>query len=339
MARRYAATSCTVSSACVRPALHIRRMRRHPIAAAATRPPWSPAHGRAAHPDRRRRAAACSPREAAARLLRTMPPPLLVHAPATLRRLGLRRGAGARPAGAVRLRAAGPPGARRRRAAWPWRSTCRRRTRPGGRGGAAAGHRRRAAARGWPPGRDTAAQPRRRRAGGAHGPGRLGLGAVRAGRPRRRRPRALPSEALRVWKRLPEWEDAAPPPPPRSLPVARGRGARAAGRDARAATPSSGPGQADYAGAAAAAFAPRDGRGDPHLVLAEAGTGTGKTLGYIAPASLWAERNHGAVWISTFTRHLQRQIDARAGAGCFPTRPSAAAAWWCARGARTTCAC
>ena len=70
------------------------------------------------------------------------------------------------------------------------------------------------------------------------------------------------------------------------------------------------PGQADYAGAAATAFAPREVRGDPHLVLAEAGTGTGKTLGYIAPASLWAERNRGTVWISTFTRHLQRQIDA-----------------------------
>jgi ATP-dependent DNA helicase DinG len=45
-------------------------------------------------------------------------------------------------------------------------------------------------------------------------------------------------------------------------------------------------------------------------VLLEAGTGTGKTLGYLAPASLWAERNHGPVWISTFTRHLQRQIEA-----------------------------
>ena len=75
-------------------------------------------------------------------------------------------------------------------------------------------------------------------------------------------------------------------------------------------TPSSDPGQADYAGAAAAAFAPRETRGDPHLVLAEAGTGTGKTLGYLAPASLWSEKNHGSVWISTFTRHLQRQIDA-----------------------------
>ena len=70
------------------------------------------------------------------------------------------------------------------------------------------------------------------------------------------------------------------------------------------------PGQSDYAGAAAAAFAPRETRGDPNFVLAEAGTGTGKTLGYLAPASVWAQKNHGAVWVSTFTRHLQRQIDA-----------------------------
>ncbi len=124
------------------------------------------------------------------------------------------------------------------------------------------------------------------------------------------RPTAAPSsEALRVWKRLPEWEDAAPLPPPSSWPVAeaeaRSRLADMLGPDAEQR-----PGQADYAGAAAAAFAPRETRGDPHLVLAEAGTGTGKTLGYLAPASLWAEKNHGGVWISTFTRHLQRQIDA-----------------------------
>jgi ATP-dependent DNA helicase DinG len=43
-------------------------------------------------------------------------------------------------------------------------------------------------------------------------------------------------------------------------------------------------------------------------VLAEAGTGVGKTLGYIAPASLWAEKNQGTVWISTYTRNLQTQI-------------------------------
>ena len=49
-------------------------------------------------------------------------------------------------------------------------------------------------------------------------------------------------------------------------------------------------------------------RDAPNLVLAEAGTGIGKTLGYLAPASLWAERAGGAVWISTFTKALQRQL-------------------------------
>ena len=68
------------------------------------------------------------------------------------------------------------------------------------------------------------------------------------------------------------------------------------------------PQQYDYAAAVAAAFAPRDMPDRPHAVLAEAGTGVGKTLGYIAAASLWAEKNHGSVWISTFTRNLQTQI-------------------------------
>jgi ATP-dependent DNA helicase DinG len=116
------------------------------------------------------------------------------------------------------------------------------------------------------------------------------------------------SEPLKVWKRLPEWEDAAPLPPPSAHPVeeheARARLAEMLGPEAEQR-----PGQGDYAGAATAAFAPREIRGDPHFVLAEAGTGTGKTLGYLAAASVWAQKNRGAVWVSTFTRHLQRQID------------------------------
>ena len=124
------------------------------------------------------------------------------------------------------------------------------------------------------------------------------------------KPNAAPMpETLRVWRRLPEWEDAAPLPPPASNPVlpeaARTRLAAMLGGGSEQR-----PGQADYAAAVTAAFAPRALPGEPHLVLAEAGTGTGKTLGYIAPASLWAEQNKGAVWISTFTRHLQRQVEA-----------------------------
>ena len=123
-------------------------------------------------------------------------------------------------------------------------------------------------------------------------------------------PDAMPStEPLRVWKRLPEWEEVPPPPPASSFPVepaeARRRLAALVGPDAEQR-----PGQGDYASAASAAFAPRETRGAPHVVLAEAGTGTGKTLGYVAPASLWAERNQAPVWIATYTRHLQRQVQA-----------------------------
>ena len=117
--------------------------------------------------------------------------------------------------------------------------------------------------------------------------------------------------AMRLWKRLPEWEEEAPRPPPAAFPVnpaeARFRLAELLGAAAEQR-----PAQADYASAATAAFEPRAAEGVPHLVLAEAGTGTGKTLGYLAPASLWAERNQGAVWVSTYTRHLQRQIEAEA---------------------------
>ena len=115
-------------------------------------------------------------------------------------------------------------------------------------------------------------------------------------------------DALRIWNRLPEWQDQAPEPPPASLPVAtKEAGARLGellgpGAEDR-------PGQRAYVATCTAAFQPRNRQDEPNLVLAEAGTGIGKTLGYVAPASLWAERNEGAVWISTYTRNLQRQID------------------------------
>jgi ATP-dependent DNA helicase DinG len=120
---------------------------------------------------------------------------------------------------------------------------------------------------------------------------------------------AASSDGWRPWRKLPEWEEQAPLPPPSSHPIPP---ANARARLATLLGPLSEqrPTQSDYTHAAAAAFAPREHRADPHIVLAEAGTGTGKTLGYIAPASLWAERNHGTVWISTYTKLLQRQIDA-----------------------------
>ncbi len=80
-------------------------------------------------------------------------------------------------------------------------------------------------------------------------------------------------------------------------------------------------GQRDYALAAAHAFAPREAPGQPQLMLAEAGTGIGKTLGYLAPAALWAEESGGAVWVSTYTKALQRQL-ARESARLFPGEPA-----------------
>jgi ATP-dependent DNA helicase DinG len=114
--------------------------------------------------------------------------------------------------------------------------------------------------------------------------------------------------ALRVWERLPEWSEHAPEPPPGNIPVepaeSRARLAALLGPGAEQR-----PSQADYASAVTHAFQPRATIGCPRVVLAEAGTGTGKTLGYIAPASLWAEKNGAPVWISTHTRNLQRQLD------------------------------
>lgn len=115
-------------------------------------------------------------------------------------------------------------------------------------------------------------------------------------------------DGLAVWAALSEWEDGAPPPPPgddavdpeeskNRLDELLGEGAEK--REA----------QERYAAAATHAFRPREFKDGPNLQLLEAGTGTGKTLGYIAPASVWAQKNDGAVWLSTYTKNLQRQLD------------------------------
>ena len=119
---------------------------------------------------------------------------------------------------------------------------------------------------------------------------------------------AAATSALAVWRKVPEWSEGAPEPPPANDAVsekeARERLAALLDDDAE-----SRDGQRDYAAAASHAFAPPTAPDTPNVVLAEAGTGTGKTLGYIAPASVWSEKNAGPVWISTYTRNLQQQID------------------------------
>ena len=117
-------------------------------------------------------------------------------------------------------------------------------------------------------------------------------------------PHGSPLAGMEAWRALPQWEDEAPVGTPGS------QGVEAAEAEARltrlVGTPR--PEQAAYSAAAAYAFGPRDEAGAPKIALVEAGTGTGKTLGYLAPASLWAEKNGPGLWISTYTRNLQRQI-------------------------------
>lgn len=121
--------------------------------------------------------------------------------------------------------------------------------------------------------------------------------------------------ALRIWDKLPEWAQHAPEPPAGHSGVTPGEAASRLqdmlARQKRGEKPrEERPQQQEYAQGLAHAFAPRNDPDAPNVVVAEAGTGVGKTLGYLAPATLWAEKNGGAVWISTFTRNLQRQVEA-----------------------------
>lgn len=115
-------------------------------------------------------------------------------------------------------------------------------------------------------------------------------------------------DGLKVWTALNEWEDDAPPRRPGDESIdqseAEDRLSLVLGDGAEVRE-----GQTRYARAATHIFKPRELADMPNLQILEAGTGTGKTLGYIAPASLWAERNDGPVWLSTYTKNLQRQLD------------------------------
>ncbi len=116
-----------------------------------------------------------------------------------------------------------------------------------------------------------------------------------------------PLAGFDVWNKLAAWQDEAPPGKPSSQPVgleeSRARLTQLVGSAGEAR-----PEQRAYADAASYAFAPRERAGAPRIALVEAGTGIGKTLGYLAPASLWSEKNGPGLWISTYTRNLQRQI-------------------------------
>ncbi len=116
------------------------------------------------------------------------------------------------------------------------------------------------------------------------------------------------NQGYHVWNHLSEWQETAPPPPPGIDPVSEAE-SLARLHDLLGPNAEERQSQKDYAALTTQAFLPPENADEPRLILAEAGTGIGKTLGYIAPASLWAEKNDGTVWLSTYTKNLQRQLD------------------------------
>ena len=119
---------------------------------------------------------------------------------------------------------------------------------------------------------------------------------------------AKPERAERwVFATLPEWEETPERPQPAQVAISDEEvGAQLARLTGEGAEKREG--QRAYAAEVARIFAPRESRGRPHLLLAQAGTGIGKTLGYLSPASVWAQRAQGTLWVSTYTKNLQRQL-------------------------------
>ena len=122
-------------------------------------------------------------------------------------------------------------------------------------------------------------------------------------------PRISQPERAERWlfARRPEWDEAPERPQPSQISLDQTQVTERLAA-LTGSTAESRPGQQAYAAEAAHAFEPRRREGVPHVLLAQAGTGIGKTLGYLAPASLWAQQSGGTVWVSTFTKALQRQL-------------------------------
>ena len=115
--------------------------------------------------------------------------------------------------------------------------------------------------------------------------------------------------ALEVWSLLEEWEDQPPEGQARAVSLSDdevtqnlSQALTRAGLDERR------PEQVEFALKAREIFAPKWMKDQPHMWLVEAGTGVGKTLGYLAPAQAWAAKAQGQVWVSTYTKALQKQI-------------------------------
>jgi ATP-dependent DNA helicase DinG len=121
-------------------------------------------------------------------------------------------------------------------------------------------------------------------------------------------------ENLKVWQKLPEWSELPELESKPEKPITQDETRQQLYRlvDAvigRKTQQKAEPRQeqVDYASALTTTFI-KQADGKTNWVMAEAGTGVGKTLGYLAPSLAWSTKNDSQVWISTYTRHLQNQL-------------------------------
>lgn len=116
------------------------------------------------------------------------------------------------------------------------------------------------------------------------------------------------SQHFKVWRQLPEWSDHAPEQPAGHYLIEEEETLQTLDEMLALMSAEKREAQREYLKDSLPAFKPRSEQGKPNIVIAEAGTGTGKTLGYLALAKTWAQKNQGSVWVSTYTKNLQRQI-------------------------------
>ncbi len=115
------------------------------------------------------------------------------------------------------------------------------------------------------------------------------------------------TKALNVWKDLQDWSDHAPTVKGSDIPVSQNdnktRLREIVGQKGETRYE-----QLTFSEAVRQIYDPVLENEQPHIALAQAGTGVGKTLGYLAPTSVWTEQNSEGVWLSTYTKNLQKQI-------------------------------
>lgn len=114
---------------------------------------------------------------------------------------------------------------------------------------------------------------------------------------------------LEVWSLLEEWEEQAPAGDARQVSLSEDEVLKGLKDNLhRAGLQEGRPEQQLFALKTREMFAPKWASEQPNMLLLEAGTGTGKTLAYLSPAYLWAQKAQGRVWVSTYTKALQKQI-------------------------------